>query len=38
MTNTELASNVNQREQYWKSLLPTFGFCRRIYCWARTGV
>ena len=37
--DTELASQVNQCEQYWKSLLPeTFGFCRKIYCWARSGV
>jgi len=32
-TDTELASQVNQGEQYWKSPLPaTFGFCRKIYC------
>jgi len=37
--DTELASLVSQCEQYRKSPLPaTFGFCRRIYCWAKTGV
>jgi len=35
----ELASQVNQWEQYGKSLLPaTFDFCRKIYCSTRTGV
>jgi len=34
-----VAGQVNQCQQYWKSLLPaTFDFCRKIYCWARTGV
>ena len=37
--DTKLASQVNQCEQYWKSPLPAaFGFCRKIYCWGRTGV
>jgi len=35
----ELASHVNQCEQNRKSPLPAvFGFCRKIYRWATTGI
>jgi len=31
--DTELSSQVNECEKYWKSLLPAkFGFCHKIYC------
>jgi len=37
--DTKLASQVNQCAHYRKSPLPArIGFCRKIYCWARTGV